>query len=178
MEAGGEKKNHKWYARIGSPGNYKYFYSQQEVDAYKAKMSGGQTKTTAKSSNGSKGSSTKSSSGTKASTSKVSSKKATTSKEQKPNIASVSDTVNNVAKVAGKDKSEVNKVMSLVASKGWDSPEVAAAVRSLANNNEELGKKMLLHLRVAKTYEDGLNAKKKKTKDKLQHSGIIGSGHK
>lgn len=40
MQKGGEKKNHKWFARIGQSGAYKYFYSQAELAAYKAHQAG------------------------------------------------------------------------------------------------------------------------------------------
>lgn len=44
MRQGSEKAGHKWYARIGSPGAYKYFYSAAEVAAHKARQAGGAVK--------------------------------------------------------------------------------------------------------------------------------------
>lgn len=40
MQKGGEKQGHKWFARIGQSGAYKYFYSQAELAAYKAHQAG------------------------------------------------------------------------------------------------------------------------------------------
>lgn len=70
--------------------------------------------------------------------------------------ASLEETIKNVATVAGKDKSEVEKIVKLATEKGWDSTEVLEEAKKLANGNEDLAKQMLQHLQVAQAFGNNI----------------------
>lgn len=71
--------------------------------------------------------------------------------------ATLEETIKNVATVAGKDKSEVEKIVKLATEKGWESTEVLEEAKKLANGNEDLAKQMLMHLQVAQDYGNDIS---------------------